>query len=180
MRRQVFFSILIAGVASLFASEMPAKPGNSSGNCGTVWACWDEPYFDHKVLGPGPGVWYLHGDCGRCLVAFEDCHPDCSAENEEPAVRENYSKLIDAAVAKDIDRVVKLMYSVPQFAFVNQARQSIQILSCDGQSVVANLPLGERRDLLTLNGLASANEIAGLTDHNTESARAETREIRFW
>lgn len=108
-------------------------------NCGTYTFCFGGE--EHKVpQGTGWGWNNPHSNCMACIEP-EGCHLPCQFGFSTPKARAAYGGALAAAARGDVGSVVNLAMFVPERVLLNPVRGSIQILSCDGTSVVANLDL---------------------------------------
>jgi hypothetical protein len=89
-----------------------------------------------------------HGECKVCVqggqtVDPEVCHPVCIPPDDEDA-QLAYGQMLQRARAGDVRGVAEAALEVPQYARLNEDRQSLQVVDCSG-GIVASLPLGELR-----------------------------------
>lgn len=117
---------------------------------------------DHKVPCPlGSGVQNCHTGCGTCISG--DCHPDCFAFSlNNPQESRRYALLLKLASALDIEGLVAEARSTRGRVFYSPERDAVQVVGCDGISIVANLPFRSVREkLLALAELPDASAIGG-------------------
>jgi hypothetical protein len=120
--------------------------------CGHMSFCDPGSYDRHKVQGPAPGDGYdqPHGDCAYCASGFgPDCHFICLPPGGDLASNEAYTSIVVAAAQGDASTVMRLALLAPRTVRVNLARQSVQVMSCTGEAVIANLP-APRNQLMAL------------------------------
>lgn len=101
----------------------------------------DFPADNQEFQGQG-----YHGECLVCVqgsqvVLPEVCHPSCIPEEDED-VQLAYLQMLERARAGDVRGVAEAALQIPEYARMNDDRQSLQLLDCSGR-IVANLPLGE-------------------------------------
>lgn len=70
---------------------------------------------------------------------WRDCHPDCTVSFADPLARKLYATVVAQAQQSRVDAVIGLGRAVPDRVYFNQARGAVQVLSCNGESVVASL-----------------------------------------
>lgn len=109
-----------------------------------AWMFEDDCDFgDHKLQGPAPDGYdgsQAHGDCRTCLV-IGPCHSPCEAEDDEESVRAAYAAAVVAASRGDVRTVLNLERAAGRYVKTNRERRSVQVMSCDGSAVIANLPI---------------------------------------
>ena len=71
------------------------------------------------------------------------CHEECVNEDADEKEQEAYLALIDAAYEGDIEDVLKMSGYAPGFVFLNEERQSLQVLSCDRSILVGHVPISD-------------------------------------
>ena len=146
--------LIIPLVALAFASTEAVGqiiPGEGE-FCGHMYFCIPNTYDPHKVQGPAPGDGYdePHGDCIYCATGFgPDCHFICLPPGGDFASNEVYTSIVVAATNGDASTVMRLALLAPRTVRVNLARQSVQVMSCTGEAVIANLP-APRNQLMAL------------------------------
>lgn len=129
-------SALVAGIAPLDES------------CGNIESLGCGGGGAHRVPGLGFGRQVTHDDCLVCVAGDPAlCHPGCNA-SLAPDVKSRYEAVVAAATRQDASEVLELSAGLDEFVFFNEDRGSIQILDCQAQSLVANLPLD--REMLKL------------------------------
>lgn len=84
-----------------------------------------------------------HSDCkatGRFEFPqhWEPCNPA-----EDLATADAYRAAQNAAEIADVDELVALIPAVHDWIVVNQDRRAVQLLSCDGEKIVASFVLPE-------------------------------------
>ncbi|MGH7466433.1 MAG: hypothetical protein ACRENP_00455 [Longimicrobiales bacterium] len=108
----------------------------------------------HSSRGPG-GEFGGQNHGGACFVCSqggnpvepENCHSCTGIEggSDVGAEEEAYDSLLAAAAADDIDQVLQLAPKVASRVSVNLMRSSVQIASCDGKTLIANIPIGQNQ-----------------------------------
>ncbi|MDZ4673085.1 MAG: hypothetical protein SGI84_01440 [Gemmatimonadota bacterium] len=88
-------------------------------------------------------------------VALPDCdgHPGCSeafAPRIDGADALRFPALLERAAAGDGQASIALVREYPWLASYNEGREAVQVLGCDGMSVVAHLPVSKELVALAL------------------------------
>jgi len=91
---------------------------------------------------------FTHTECFTCEEedleeGEEGCHPWGCEASEDALDQLAYRDAIEAADHADVEGLVLAAGIIPEYVFLNPARQSFQILSCNKQSVIANIPMAE-------------------------------------
>lgn len=87
-----------------------------------------------------------HSYCAVCV--FGPCHPICGGSfATNPKLKATYEAALVAANANDVGRVIRLATGIPGYVLFNAERQSVQILGCSLDAIVANLPIHNERIL---------------------------------
>ena len=80
---------------------------------------------------------------------------------EDPEANLHFAQLLQAAKLGDTREMMRLAPLVPRLVSVNMTRGSIQLWSCSGAAVVANLVVADRAALATLSDrMAGARALA--------------------
>ena len=106
------------------------------------------PFGDHVLQGPAPNGYSgleAHGDCRTCVPGYP-CHSGCNPEEEED-LDLAYGAALEAASRGDVTAVLALDGAVGRYVEVNGSRNAVQVFSCDGATVVANLPIGSEHEM---------------------------------
>lgn len=132
-----------------------SAPGVASAQCIWSLASCSGSQSNHTAFWEGDdGGEPYHSSCKVCkdietgeAISYEKCHP-CDGfiggtEGTVAAAKAMYESLLDAAEAQSQAEMVRLAGLLPEHAFVNMARGSLQVLTCDGTEVVANIPLAQ-------------------------------------
>lgn len=78
----------------------------------------------------------------------------CANDDEDSDLA--YATILDAAARGDVDSLVRFLPERPDRIKLNVARKSLQIMSCSGGSLIANVPLDNVAFGLARSGLALA------------------------
>ena len=135
-------AVVVAAAVSLgYAGSQSSQATAAQPFC--AWMFLDGCDFgDHVLQGPGPDGYdgaEAHGDCRTCVIEFP-CHNSCGGLELDPEAKDAYAAAFEAAAKGDVDELLRQQRSAGRFIRVNAARSSVQLLSCDGASVIANLP----------------------------------------
>ncbi len=142
----------------------------AAAQCGQFYDCRPGMSEPHEVLFAGMSmVQFPHTGCNTCIgpegTTREDCHPSCNVSLMlgGPVQNVAYGAMMKAAGAGNVEAVLRYAPLVPQFVRFNPERRSIQIASCDGDQIVANLSLqpGTQTSLATLLPRHSGTVAAG-------------------
>lgn len=151
MRTVGFTVALVAAHFAIPVTGVQAQgQGGEGEECGYVAWCEGWPVDNnHALMGTSvtPNYAGLHSECKICYhngapTSWKDCHELCEF-TQDAAYEQAYRSLIDAASEGEVTKALFLAMSVPKHAIVNDERRSLQIRGCDGQTLIANLPLGE-------------------------------------
>lgn len=103
-----------------------------------------------------------HTTCNLCPDGNPyDCHFSCfrlSSSDSSAA----YNALLAAAESSDVARVISLASALGEHVRFNPRRQSIQILSCSGDGVIATLPVPGSALLAAASRLRPVEPLASL------------------
>lgn len=66
-----------------------------------------------------------------------------------PELRKGYRDVLRAAAKMDADGLLRVASRAPGHVMFNVERTSIQVVSCDRRSVIANVPLVKKADIAT-------------------------------
>jgi hypothetical protein len=152
--------LVIAALLSLIGAAMWPAADVEAQMCHPMMTCFvSEGVGDMLLGGPAPsGVTaaptFFHSSCLLCLdgdgeggVCHEGCDPIQDEEDENSIA---YRKAVDAFEAGDVNGALGLIPVLgPQLAW-NKARSSIQLIGCDGISVLGSLPVA--LDVVAANG----------------------------
>ena len=131
-------SVFLVGAVSVERSTVERLALDHEEVCGQffVEGC---PEGFHKLQGPSQNGWSnLHGDCAVCISG--ECHPYCGPEEED--AQEAYSVAMTSLQVGDVQGLLGLAETIPRYVFVNEERQSVQVLDCQAEKVIGNLRLG--------------------------------------
>ncbi len=130
--------VVLAAMAILVLRVAAARA-----QCGVMSLC----QFGHVVQGPSAGgLLNLHGDCLICVIG--DCHPGCNQTLLPDSARKAlFVEVINLARVGDAAGVARFATKLPGIVVFNRARGSVQVRSCSGDAIVANLPLAEDGDV---------------------------------
>lgn len=104
-----------------------------SGQGGDHWFAMDED-------GPQVGG-FSHYDCWVCS---SECHPwECYLHEEDSENQMAYRDAVDAADRADIYALLDAARLLPEYVVLNRERRSFQVFGCNGESVIANIPLDD-------------------------------------
>ena len=104
-----------------------------------------------------------HSNCLACIEGV--CHPVCGGGYaSNPAMQAKYEAVLAAANTGDVARVIRLGEQTPGYIMYNAGRQSVQILSCTEDGVLANLPVRSQRELALAKRLPSTEGVLALAD----------------
>lgn len=135
MRNLFRILTLFAGFALMTPSLVAAQV---SEDCGWLWLCEEQGY--HEVNSPSDLLENPHSVCKLCI--YGECHPPCEMHEEDEDVQAAYRSLIEAAADRNVPGVFAAsLAGAHRFAEVNILRGSIQVWSCDGKELAANIPL---------------------------------------
>lgn len=134
----LFFAVLVPRNAR--AQEDPPIYGGDSCNLLIYMACGSGGY--HEIVGGGGSGGTDHGTtCYYCSTGVAaDCHPWC-ANNLDASTKMAYLGALKAGEEGDVARVIALGQSTHGLVVFNQRRQSVQIKTCSGKLLIANLPV---------------------------------------
>jgi len=155
-------------LGTAFFLFLAVSPAGAQG-CGYFQPC--SPPFHRLDPGPDNSCNY-HWTCVSCDgEGGGACHPMCTAScpvefGFNPILQMKLVTLQEAVAAGDVDKVLRLAPEMRSYVAYNSARQSLQLRSCTGEGVIANLPLrNETQRLLALRlpsttqMLASARQV---------------------
>ena len=132
--------VLLASVVTIGSVNAPIESSSTAAtaaatNCGDLRTlCGGH----NMLLGPSGSTQDPHSDCRICIDQG-GCHSGCNAASAEQ--REDYTRLVAAAEAGDIADLIRAAESAPDYAYYNSDRSAVQVLSCNGTSVIASVPL---------------------------------------
>jgi hypothetical protein len=140
---KVSLSLLIA-VMSLGATYAPSEPAGAIAEaaraaCYKMTLCGGDGHYMHS--GPSGPYTNFHSNCIICIDPG-GCHSGCDDQLAERAPE--YERLVAAAVNFDAESVIEAAQAIPEFAFYNEERESVQILSCDHETIIASIPVNDR------------------------------------
>lgn len=132
-------TLLVVAVLPLTSAEAPlpqqtVAEGTADGACYKMWWCSGGHYMYDGPSGPYANY---HSDCSQCL--YGNCHPGCSPV--DAGKKEDYLRMVAAAEHLDVGGVLDAAKAIPEFAFYNVQRASVQVLSCDKGTVIASIPV---------------------------------------
>lgn len=104
--------------------------------CFKMSGCTGGGHYMHS--GPSGPYLIYHDDCAICITPG-GCHPGC--DDQLAARAPDYKRLVAEANELDVHGVLSAAKAIPEFAFYNAARASVQVLSCDGETVIASIPV---------------------------------------
>lgn len=133
----------------------------SADACGVYNTCLG--LGDHRVACPGGTnqVRNCHAACGECV--FGECHPGC-AVSAVPGISEHYAdrhmRLVEVASSGSASDLLAANDVLPGSLYFNRERDSVQLVGCDGRSVIANLPIVSPEErAVAASRLPSSNQI---------------------
>jgi hypothetical protein len=104
---------------------------------------------------------FPHTYCAWCMGGA--CHPMCgdcgSLFSLNPLRNLNVEALLTAAAAGNLDRVLQMSSVVPGYVAFNRERGSVQIRSCSGATLAANLPPRTKSQIAIASRLPSPDAI---------------------
>lgn len=135
-------------VAFVFALAIALSPIESDAQCGPMVSCAGTSA--HRVPCPGgaPDVQNCHPDCLVCVSG--DCHPGCQDSSlplQSKETKRRFDEIVALAVTADASTVLTAELSSPSGRlYYNRARSAVQLMSCDGSTVIASIPLRSGAD----------------------------------
>jgi hypothetical protein len=140
-----YITWLVAFIVVSF-SHLSGQTTMAVSNCGSFADCTG---YDHAVLNQmyedGEGI---HADCRMCYYVesghqapTDRCHPSCGYASADSKL---YEHLLEAVRLGNMRVAVEVALKLPEIATFNHARSSLQITSCDGSSLVGNIPLPQQ------------------------------------
>ncbi len=158
--RYVLLLIVLAIMSSAYSRTAGAQ-------CGYFGECTGGA---HKLPQTTPSNENPHSNCLACIEGV--CHPVCGGGfASKPAMQANYQAVLAAANAGDVARVIRLGKQTPGYIMYNARRQTVQILSCTEEGVLANLPIRSQGELAMAKHLPSSERVLAFA----ELRRATTR-----
>lgn len=147
----MFKRLSFIGTAALIAVGTTATPswsrladGNSrirDVGCSWIFMCSGGA---HIASGGEPAVRPTHGDCKICEGPQPaDCHEYCLATRAGSGGDgdNSYAAAVDAAKRNDSGALLLYALLEPEYAQFNAERSSVQLLDCQGNAVIASLPV---------------------------------------
>lgn len=141
MKIAVSFSVLLIAVSvpGLVSAQCDIYP---QGLCGG-----SSQSAVHSAVAGGTGGGNHHGTvCYTCRCNGELCTPDhCHTcgfyqDGEEGG---EYALLLEAVDAGDMAETLRLAPRVRSHVYINHERSALQVLSCAGDGIVANIPMSD-------------------------------------
>jgi hypothetical protein len=142
--RVIVMLMAAAALTSPLAAQNP--------RCGSVYVFCSPVEYSHTFVNEDPDFEEFNGEgyhpllCKVCIagddpVPAEQCHPEC--EISDPHLQVAYSILLEKAGSQNHMEVIRAAERIADFVLLNELRRSLQILSCDGRGIIANIPLGD-------------------------------------
>lgn len=161
---KTLLSIFVLAAIVLLAPRTTA----AQDGCGYFQSCGIP---DHRFDASPDNSCYAHPGCeGACQGGA--CHPVCGTcppmFGANPILQQRLNALHAAAIAGDVDKVLSLASGVPGYDAFNVARQSVQLKSCSGEFILANLPVRNEAQRLFAMRLPTPSQMLA-------SARASDR-----
>jgi hypothetical protein len=139
--------ITLVLVLNHFAVSIAEAPQDTHATHDAIFCAWmfidGCDFGDHILQGPSPGGYdgqEAHGDCRTCIEELP-CHSGCSLPQANAELQEAYDRALAAAEQGNSVELLELIAAVPEFIRINGERAAIQFYACDGESVIASLPL---------------------------------------
>ncbi len=150
MRKLLIFAALTAGIL--------AVPRVASGqSCGPMSVCSGGHFLSCPA---GFGYDNCHFYCATCV--FGTCHSGCDASFADAAEKKQYARVLDLADALDIEGLIAAARSMRGYVFFSPERDAVQVVACDGRSIVGNLPVTSMKErFLAAAELPRAGELNG-------------------
>ncbi len=132
-------AVIAIALGSSLLVGVPDAVVAQPGQCGY---CALAPCLDgtHAVWGGWKALGGRHVACwapGNCVAHWMGCNPTDDEQQEVDAI-------VEAALRGKLETLRKLLPEAPERVYVNTSRNVLQLLSCDGDIVVAQYPLPER------------------------------------
>lgn len=144
--------LTILGLVAAFVVALAMSPQGASAQCG--WAdglgCSSGGGHHKFYVDTGLSQGTQHLDCRYC--SFGGCHPWCWEEEDEvDAVDLEMIAAQDDISRGDFPSLLERLGAVKKYAVFNEDRGAIQLMSCDGDMVVASMtvPLGTAPAILS-------------------------------
>ena len=137
MTRAAKFGALMASVL------MVGTPSQASAQCTLLIYGCEQGSQNHKAQGFGSGIGApAHGDCMLCPgSSILECHDECNPTLASAMTRSALGSAIMAAERGDVRTVLAFGALLGSHVRFNAERQSLQIMSCTEEAVIANLKL---------------------------------------
>jgi hypothetical protein len=154
-------------LAATVALLLLGRAGPASAQCGVMSLC----QFGHVVQGPSAGgLQNLHGECLVCVAG--DCHPGCNETLLPDSLRKAaYLAVLDLARRTDAEAVSRFAPELPGLVYVNAQRHSVQVRSCSGEAVIANLPFPDEPSSGSDASIATAGAVPKRVHPQAEVSR---------
>lgn len=147
------------GVLVLASLSATPKIAHAQEPCGPLEECAGNL---HRIPCPGGAQMYegCHSECAYC---FGPCHPGCQVSlvpGQGDKEAKAYARLL--ALADDLStlELIRASAALPGRVLYNPARDAVQVVACDGVSIIASIPLRHRSErLLAQSSLPSTSGI---------------------
>lgn len=127
---------------------------------------------------------FPHTSCGWCLSG--PCHPvcgNCASFAMNPFTKAGLNALYLAASEGRIDDLLRLGVAVPGYIAYNKERGSIQVRSCTGENITANLKIRSKAQLQLAMNLPSPRQLLAMAK-DVDSANSPfaplTQSFKLW
>ena len=151
----ICLGLLVVGSGSLSAQDGEDGKTDYEAGCGYIETATCSGQDVHVVPPTGGNKNNSHLGCMICLIGNgqpSNCHPGCLIA-ANPVLQAKYESLLAAATRSDFKAIVALGAELEQFVSYNPQRRSVQLMSCDGNRVVANLPVKTERAVQLVSSL---------------------------
>ena len=138
---------IVLTVGFILAGTLTPRTTEAQSGCGPLEIC-AEGYDRVPCPGGAQAVQNCHSSCEYCWSG--SCHPSCNVSalpgQQGEQERKLYARMLVLADELKTEELIRASAGLAGRLYFNPARDAVQLVGCDGYSIVASIPINGRRE----------------------------------